>query len=592
MSTRLLARAAVGALAGALAILPLTTTPPAEAGQVGVTVGITGSGYVAVVEGSLEDGASGTCDKRSNRDHRVTLTCGRIRNEEPFEAWVWLRPSTAYSPAGWQFVRWDGCDQTRDNGGVKECGVGSPAFGSVDKTPVAVFRDTKPPSVANLKAMQASEGSFTFTWQAEGEIATQCRIVGEPYEPCTSGVQKFVPEGNHELQVRAEDESGNYSNTPVVEFTAVNTWLWTKPAHPTRERTASFSWSSSSATSYECALDGVSVACTNEGWVRVDNLGEGGHTFTIRGRKGEWVDPTPSRWDWTVDSVAPETSIVGGPAQGSSTSSTAATFELSTTEGGTSFSCELDGRALPCPERTLSLSGLSPGRHTLSVTATDSAANVDPTPATRSWTVDTTPPDTTLTGGPANGSVLTSTSASFRIGSTEAGARTTCTLDAKARACVPGLLTLGGLTPGTHDLRARSTDAAGNTDASAATRHWTVPVPARSLTRSSGWSLTSMSSAYAGKVLTSTRRNASLSFDVRNARRLHLVAGGGTGHGSVRVYAGSRLVKTVSLRTGRTVSKRVVPVTTFSRAWSGKVRIVVATTGRTVRIEGIAAPTR
>ncbi len=205
---------------------------------------------------------------------------------------------------------------------------------------------------------------------------------------------------------------------------------------------------------------------------------------------------------------------------------------------------------------------------------------------------DTTPPNTTLGGGPANGAIALSTSAAFTLGSTEAGSRFACTLDGRARTCSAGSHAVSGLAPGTHVFRATATDAAGNADPTAATRTWTVPVPARSLARSTGWSLVSVPSAYAGKVLATSRRNASASYPVRGARRLALVASGGTTHGTVRVYAGSRLLKTISLKTTRSVTKRVIPVTSFSRAWSGTVRVVVATTGRPVRIEGIAAPTR
>ena len=593
MTRRTLARVAGALVAVAAGLVPLSVAAPAHAGQVGITLGIKGAGYVQVVEGSLEDNASANCDKTANRDHRVTLECPRIRNEEPFEAWVWLRPLTAYIPSTWEFAGWSGCDQTRYRNERTECGLSSPAFGSVEKYPVASFRDTEAPTVTNLNATQGtSQGSFEFTWQQSGGFRSECRIVGKAWETCASPRQETLTEGTHEFQVRAEDQSGNLSNAPIIAVTAVDTGLWWKPDYISNKRTADFGWTSNSATSYDCALDGIALACTTEGRTRFDNLGEGWHTFTVRGRASGWVDPVPVRWDWKVDTTAPGTTIEGGPTDGSSTSATTAEFTLSSDEAGAGFGCSLDGDAIACTKGTLRLDGLAPGEHTLSVTASDSAGNVDQSAATRSWTVDTAAPQTTITGGPANGSVLTSTTASFRIASSEAGSSASCTLDGTARTCAPGALTLSGLTPGTHDLRVRATDGAGNTDATAATRFWTVPVPARSLARSSGWTLSSLSSAYGGKVLTTTRKNASVAVSVRSARRISLVAGGGSTHGSVRVYVGSRLVKTVSLRTTKSVTKRVIPITTLSSAYTGKVRVVVATSGRTVRLEGIAASTR
>lgn len=459
MNRRTLARLAGALVAVAAGVVPLTVAPPAHAGQVGITLGIKGAGYVQVVEGSLEDGSSINCDKTANRDHRVTLECPRIRNEEPFEAWVWLRPLTVYIPSTWEFAGWSGCDQTRVRNERTECGLSSPAFGSVEKYPVASFRDTEAPEVTNLDATQgASQGSFEFTWQTRGASLTECRIVGQPYEVCSSPTRWVLSEGVHEFQVRAQDQSGNVSNTPVVEVVNVDTMWWSKPSHRTSERTASFSWTTGSATSYACALDGVAIACTTQGWLRLDNLGEGWHTFTVQGRHGGWADPTPSRWDWLVDSIAPDTLLGGGPAEGSSTSSTTAEFTLASDEPGAGFGCSLDGKPIACSAGTLRLDSLTPGEHSLTVTASDSVGNVDKSAATRFWTVDTTAPSTTLTGGPANGSVLPSTATSFRLGSNESGGAMTCTLDAEPRACAPGALTLTGLTPGTHDLRVRAAD--------------------------------------------------------------------------------------------------------------------------------------
>ncbi|HEU0023678.1 MAG TPA: DNRLRE domain-containing protein [Thermoleophilaceae bacterium] len=86
---------------------------------------------------------------------------------------------------------------------------------------------------------------------------------------------------------------------------------------------------------------------------------------------------------------------------------------------------------------------------------------------------DTTAPETTLTGGPS-GSVA-STSASFTFSSSEAGSTFQCSLDSTTAygACSsPKAYT--GLAAGSHTFRVRAIDAAGNVDATPATRSWTV----------------------------------------------------------------------------------------------------------------------
>jgi hypothetical protein len=90
-----------------------------------------------------------------------------------------------------------------------------------------------------------------------------------------------------------------------------------------------------------------------------------------------------------VDFTSPDTTITGGPSGLSNAASPKFTF--SSTEQG-SFLCSLDGGPfLHCPSPDL-LQGLSDGQHTLAVKAEDNAANVDPTPATRTWTRDTKAP--------------------------------------------------------------------------------------------------------------------------------------------------------------------------------------------------------
>lgn len=89
-----------------------------------------------------------------------------------------------------------------------------------------------------------------------------------------------------------------------------------------------------------------------------------------------------------TDTTPPETTITGAPP--ASTASTDATFQFTSSESGSTFACSLDGApAEPCTSpRTYT--GLSVGSHTFTVSATDAAGNVDPTPASSTWSAGAT----------------------------------------------------------------------------------------------------------------------------------------------------------------------------------------------------------
>jgi arylsulfatase A-like enzyme len=98
----------------------------------------------------------------------------------------------------------------------------------------------------------------------------------------------------------------------------------------------------------------------------------------------------------------PETSITSGPAEGSSSTSTSATFGFSSNEQGSTFKCQLnkDGAVAQawadCTSPN-SYSNLTPGNHRFDVQATDPGGNVDPTPASRNWTITSPSGDTAPT---------------------------------------------------------------------------------------------------------------------------------------------------------------------------------------------------
>jgi len=85
---------------------------------------------------------------------------------------------------------------------------------------------------------------------------------------------------------------------------------------------------------------------------------------------------------------------------------------------------------------------------------------------------DTTPPETTITSGPA--SSTTAASASLAFGSSEAGSSFECKLDAGSYAACTSPKSYSGLSVGSHTFSVRAKDAAGNVDATPATRSWTI----------------------------------------------------------------------------------------------------------------------
>jgi hypothetical protein len=101
-----------------------------------------------------------------------------------------------------------------------------------------------------------------------------------------------------------------------------------------------------------------------------------------------------------ADVLAPQTTITGGPAEGSTTNDSTPTFTFSSSEAGSTFECRVDSEPFaacssPGPGLTGSdtTAALSDGSHTFAVRATDAASNFDGTPDSRTFTVDTTPPD-------------------------------------------------------------------------------------------------------------------------------------------------------------------------------------------------------
>ncbi len=93
----------------------------------------------------------------------------------------------------------------------------------------------------------------------------------------------------------------------------------------------------------------------------------------------------------SADTTPPETAIDSGPEGVADTD--LASFTFSSSEAGSTFECSLDGAAFEECSSPKDYPGLADGDHTFSVRAIDVSGNVDSTPASRAWTVDTQVPE-------------------------------------------------------------------------------------------------------------------------------------------------------------------------------------------------------
>ncbi len=114
------------------------------------------------------------------------------------------------------------------------------------------------------------------------------------------------------------------------------------------------------------------------------------------------VEDTPESQVVKVDTRAPQAFIFNTPFDRETPSlpmltTDSPTFRLGASEGNVVYRCDIDGRVVPCEDGNSTFPRLSPGTKVLRVAATDPAGNVDPDPATTTFTV---PADVELPSGP------------------------------------------------------------------------------------------------------------------------------------------------------------------------------------------------
>ena len=172
----------------------------------------------------------------------------------------------------------------------------------------------------------------------------------------------------------------------------------------------------------------------------------------------------------TVDNTSPNTSITSQPAD--PTNSSSASFSFSSSEGGSTFECRIDGGVWGACSSPKTYSSLADGSHTFQVRATDAAGNLDASPAGYTWLVDGTNPTGSVTA-PAAAANLRGT-VGLTSNSADAGGSGVATVQFQRSPIGAGTWTNQAAswnttlqTDGQYDLRVVTTDNAGNSFTSA-----------------------------------------------------------------------------------------------------------------------------
>jgi hypothetical protein len=311
-----------------------------------------------------------------------------------------------------------------------------------DFTPVVSITFTATPS-------SSPTGHWSFVrWEGCSSVSgTQCTVTSLPFSETA-----FTP------TVVFDDHVG-----PTITSLSSS-------ASTLEERKFFFFFVSNEFATYQCRVGSASFAPCSSGESRTMPA-EGPFTFQVRASDSSGnVSATES-----IQVIAVDTALTDGPS--GLVNSRTATFDFSSA-AGIQFECRLDAAAFaPCGNGSTgsrTYNSLADGTHTFRVRARNGEF-VDAIPATRTWTIDATPPNTTITAGPEEGSLTESTMAQFGFTSSEPiGATFECRLDGAPFAACPAPKELSGLGAGIHTFEVRAKDAAGNADPTPAKRTWTV----------------------------------------------------------------------------------------------------------------------
>jgi hypothetical protein len=477
---------------------------------------------------------------------------------------------------------------------------------TVDTMPPA---DTTPPdttiSSGPTGTVTSTSASFAFTASESGSTF-ECKLDAGAYAACTSPkAYAGLSDGSHTFSVRATDAAGNVDASPAARS-------WTVQSPPAdHQPAAAYTYSPSSPTAGQAvSYDASSATCQDTPctytWEDDGTDGSGGtqwplgsgktmsFTFQDPGVKNVRVTVADADGDTNstmkavtvapasppADTTAPDTTIGSGP--NSATNDSTPTFAFTASESGSTFLCRVDSGSWAGCTSPWTTSALSDGAHSVSVRATDAAGNTDATPASRTFTVDTQAPSTTIASAPP--ALSPGSSATVAFSSNESGATFECQLDGGAWAGCTSPKTYTGLTLGGHTVKVRATDAAGNADATPDSASWTsIALPGSPAAAPAGRGTTgsanqapavALAAPAAGSTFTSTLRMAATASDDHGVQRVEFWVDG------TRVARDGAAPSAAMFTAGRSTSYGVHTVTVRAFDAAGRARSAAVTVNR------------
>ncbi len=289
-----------------------------------------------------------------------------------------------------------------------------------------------------------------------------------------------LSDGTHLYAVRAVDPAGNVSSASPNVAVAYD---GTTPSAPGTITAASptataptLTWAPATdaigVARYEIVRDGAVVGSVTGTAFTDTTAGEGSHIYAVRATDAAGNTGAASETRTVVvDTTAP--AAPGRPAGPATTNSTVSVSWTAVDAGGVHHYLVYRDGAMIATTSALAFAdtGLgTDGAYAYTVAAVDAAGNISVRSAARVIVFDTTAPDTILQATPDS----TGPALDLVFSASEPGSTFECRLSDDVFAPCTAPLHVSGLADGNHAFEVRSTDPAGNQDASPARRAWVV----------------------------------------------------------------------------------------------------------------------